>query len=58
MNASLVLVIALLGSTAATASICTDAAGDEAKTVTWLRGDYGVLGSMGAGHSPSTWSTP
>ena len=45
MDASLILVMALLGSTPPTTSICTVAAGDEAKTVTWLRGDYGVLGS-------------
>jgi hypothetical protein len=45
MDASLVLVMALFGSAPPTVSICTFATGDEAKTVTWLRGDYGVLGS-------------
>ncbi len=50
MDTYLVLVMALLGSQPAappppTSPICTAAAGDVAKAVTWLRGDYGVLGS-------------
>ena len=49
MDTSLVLVMALLGSPLAAppppSSPCTAATGDVAKAVTWLRGDYGVLGS-------------
>ena len=49
MDTSWVLVMALFGSASPapppTTPICTVAPGDEAKTVTWLRGDYGVLGS-------------
>ncbi len=50
MDTFLVLVMALLGSAPPappppTSPICTAATGDVARTVTWLRGDYGVLGT-------------
>jgi len=48
MDTSFVLVVALFGSTASapppTASICSVTTGGAAKAVSWLRGDYGVLG--------------
>jgi hypothetical protein len=54
MDTSLIFVVALLGGEAPpppppTASICTSAIGDEARTVAYFRGDYGVLG-VRAGH--------
>ena len=52
MDTSLVLVMALFGSALPappppTSPFCTVVTGDDAKTVTWLRGDYGVLGTRG-----------
>ena len=48
MDTFLVLVMALVGNVLPqipTGPICTVEAGDEAKAVAWLRGDYGLLGS-------------
>ena len=52
MDTSLVLAMSLFASAPIpppppTTPACTVATGDEAKMVTWLRGEYGVLGSRG-----------
>ncbi|WP_440224822.1 hypothetical protein ACQQ2N_06180 [Dokdonella sp. MW10] len=50
MEMTLVLVMALSAGTppvVSPASICVDATGNDAKMVTWLRGDYRVIGSRG-----------
>lgn len=49
MDTSLILAMALLGSPPSVPShpdsICSVTTGNEAKVITWLRGDYAVLGS-------------